>query len=114
MANTRIDHPSWRKPMFCKVWIVFKSAQRSGNMKSRILILIAVMTLCNALIPSFLDAQNVIQRRRLGSNTEAMTAIHAGRLNNYIVLMDGTDVLAFANGGRERVQRSCSPPPQGR
>lgn len=68
-------------------------------MKSKTLILITLMTLCNALIPSFLHAQNVIQRRRLGNNTEGMTAIHAGPLKNYIVLMDGTDVLAFANSG---------------
>ena len=76
-----------------------KSAHLRGNMKSRTLILITVMTLSNALVAPFLDAQSVVQRRRLGNNTEAITTIHAGPLNGYVAIMDGTDVLAFANGG---------------
>jgi len=73
---------------------------KRGAMKSRIQALVILIVLSQALLSTVLDAQTVVQRKRLGNNTEAMTAIHAGPLKNYIAIMDGTDVLAFANGGQ--------------
>jgi hypothetical protein len=69
-------------------------------MKARTLILILAITLCSELLAPLLDAQQVLLRRRLGNNSEGMTTIHAGPLNGTIAIMDGTDVIAFADGGR--------------
>lgn len=55
------------------------------------------------LLAPLLDAQNVLLRRRLGNNSEGMTTIHAGPLNGTIAVMDGTDVIAFANGGQGNI-----------
>jgi hypothetical protein len=40
-------------------------------------------------------AQSVLQRKRLGNNTEGITAIRSGPLEGNVALMDGLDVLAL-------------------
>jgi hypothetical protein len=72
-------------------------------MKPKALRLALVVTLFATLLTPLLDAQNVLLRRRLGNNSEGMTTIHAGPLNGTIAIMDGTDVIAFANGGQGRI-----------
>ena len=72
-------------------------------MKPRTLSLTLVITLFLTLLAPLLDAQNVLLRRRLGNNSEGMTTIHAGPLNGTIAIMDGMDVIAFANGGRDSI-----------
>jgi hypothetical protein len=69
-------------------------------MKPRTLSLTLAITVFLTLLAPLLDAQNVLLRQRLGNNSEGMTTIHAGPLNGTIAIMDGTDVIAFANGGR--------------
>ncbi len=44
-------------------------------------------------------AQTVVQRKRLGNNSEAIAGIHSGPLARNIAIMDGTDVRAFSNEG---------------
>ena len=68
-------------------------------MKPRALRLALVVALFTTLLAPLLNAQNVLLRRRLGNNSEGMTTIHTGPLNGTIAIMDGTDVIAFANGG---------------
>jgi len=45
------------------------------------------------------DAQTVVQRARLGNNSEAITAIHQGPLAGDIAIMDGIDVRVIPNEG---------------
>ncbi len=45
------------------------------------------------------NAQMVVQRARLGNNSEAITAIHQGPLAGDIAIMDGIDVRVFTNDG---------------
>ena len=52
--------------------------------------------LAAALLNVTASSQTVVQRKRLGNNSEAMTAIHRGPLNGYLVIMDGSEVRAFA------------------
>ena len=72
-------------------------------MKSRSLLLALGVTLFLTLLTPLLDAQHVLLRRRLGNNSEGMTTIQSGPFNGYIAIMDGTDVLAFVDGGRGEV-----------
>jgi hypothetical protein len=45
-------------------------------------------------------AQSVLQRKRLGNDSEQITAIRLGPLARTIAILDGTDVLAFSNEGK--------------
>jgi len=58
---------------------------------SRVFALILVLTFAGATA----QAQSVHFRKRLGNNTEDITAIHSGPLAGKIAIMDGTDVLAL-------------------
>ena len=37
----------------------------------------------------------MVERKRLGNNSEAITAVHSGPLSGNIAIMDGTDVLVL-------------------
>lgn len=50
------------------------------------------------------EAQTVLERTRLGNNTEDMSFVGKGPLANHIVMMDGCDVMAFPGQGRGRAR----------
>jgi hypothetical protein len=89
--------------MFVSFWAQFHGG---GNLKSAIkedysmrksLFRVFAIILVLAFAGAAANAQSVLFRKRLGNNSEDITAIHSGPLAGTIAIMDGTDVLALSN-----------------
>jgi hypothetical protein len=61
------------------------------KMKHRVLLFLIVVV----CVGQVCHAQTVVSRKRLGNNSEDITAIHSGQLAKNIAIIDGTDVLAL-------------------
>jgi hypothetical protein len=61
-------------------------------MKLKMLLILTVVT----CVGQVCQAQTLVNRKRLGNNSEDITAIHSGQLAKNIAIIDGTDVLALS------------------
>ena len=76
----------------------------SGGLRTRRLLITALLALCASLFASNASAQTVLKRERLGNNAADIEFIRSGRYAKRIAILDGYDVIGIKSKDHDHGQ----------